>query len=196
MKQLLKREAEAQKEDADGDATIAAADKAGNSGGSIAPWFADALLQRAGGELSAWASKNRGGFVVATLDEVPSASAGVRKVLGAKAAKARLIKDAKSGDSMGAKVRVVVVVADVGRYVVWCCRCGACPVGRKCSNGVDVGERVMCWLADSMFVASTLSSFYHCRKYVVMIYTYCGKTVIIMFLLQELWQGFRPHFRR
>ncbi|CAM9405372.1 unnamed protein product [Scytosiphon promiscuus] len=97
MKQLLKREAEAQKENADGDATTAT-DKTG------APWFADALLERAGGEISAWASKNRGGFVVAALDEVPSTSTGVRKVLGAKAAKARLIKDAKGGDSMGAKV--------------------------------------------------------------------------------------------
>lgn len=96
MKQLLQREAEAQK--AEGGATKA------NDQASGAPWFADALLRQAGGELSAWACKNRGGFVVAALDGVPSASAGVRKVLGAKAAKARLVKDAKAGGSMGAKV--------------------------------------------------------------------------------------------
>ena len=103
MKQLLQREAEAQK--AEGGATKA------NDQASGAPWFADALLRQAGGELSAWACKNRGGFVVAALDGVPSASAGVRKVLGAKAAKARLVKDAKAGGSMGAKVCFLFRVA-------------------------------------------------------------------------------------
>lgn len=92
MKQLLQREAEAQGEEG------------GANDASGVPWFADALLKKAGGELSAWACKNRGGFVVAALEGVPSASAGVRKVLGAKAARARLVKDAKAGDSMGAKV--------------------------------------------------------------------------------------------
>ncbi len=96
MKQLLKREAEAQKGEGEGAEAAQAA--------SGAPWFADALLEEAGGALSAWASKNRGGFVVAALEGVPTASAGVREVLGKKAARARLVKDAKGGDSMGAKV--------------------------------------------------------------------------------------------
>lgn len=99
MKQLLQREAEAQK----GEGAANDAEKSGGASG--APWFADALLKQAGGELSAWACKNRGSFVVAALEGVPSASAGVRKVLGAKAAKAQLVKDAKAGGSMGAKVR-------------------------------------------------------------------------------------------
>lgn len=97
MKQLLKREAEAQKgEGGEGEEAAQAAPGA--------PWFADALLEEAGGALSAWACKNRGGFVVAALEGVPSASAGVREVLGEKAARARLVKDAKNGNSMGAKV--------------------------------------------------------------------------------------------
>lgn len=94
MKQLLKREAEAQKEEGEEAAQSA----------SGAPWFANALLEEAGGALSAWASKNRGSFVVAALEGVPSASAGVREVLGKKAARARLVKEAKNGNSMGAKV--------------------------------------------------------------------------------------------
>lgn len=103
MKQLLKRESEAQKGEG-GESTAADAGNGGGSSGSSAPWFADALLDQAGEELSAWACKNRGGFVVAALEEVPSSSAGVRKVLGAKGARARLVKDAKDGSSMGAKV--------------------------------------------------------------------------------------------
>lgn len=101
MKQLLQREAEAQK---GGEGGANDGDNGGSSSASGAPWFADALLKQAGGDLSAWACKNRGGFVVAALGGVPSASAGVQKVLGAKAARARLVKDAKAGGSMGAKV--------------------------------------------------------------------------------------------
>lgn len=102
MKQLLKREAEVQKGGAG--ESKAADDGTGGGSGPSAPYFADALLEQAGEELSAWASNNRGAFVVAALEEVPSSSAGVRRVLGAKPVRARLIKDAKTGSSMGVKV--------------------------------------------------------------------------------------------
>ena len=106
MKQLLQREAEAQ-----------LAESAGSGGGGGGPWFADALLERAGGDLSAWAGKNRGGFVVAALEKVPSAGAEVRRVMGAKGARAQLVKDAKTGTSMGVKVgsMAVCVVQSVQR---------------------------------------------------------------------------------
>lgn len=110
MKQLLQREAEAQ---------LAESAAAGKGGG---PWFADALLEQATGELSAWAGKNRGGFVVAALEKVPSAAAEVRRVMGEKGARAQLVKDAKAGTSMGVKVRMVLSLVwfrCVVRYGGW-----------------------------------------------------------------------------
>lgn len=100
MKQLLKREAEAQKA---GGGEVDGGNVGGGAPGASA-CFADALLEQAGGDLAAWASKNRGAFVVAALEEVPSSRLGVREVLGATPAKARLIKEANNGSSMGAKV--------------------------------------------------------------------------------------------
>lgn len=108
MKQLLKREAEAQQTDA----ATNSSDNNNNLHGSngAAPdatspaWFADALLKHAGGSISGWAGSNRGSFVVSALEAVPSASAGVRKVMSGKAAKAKLVKDAREGKNMGAKV--------------------------------------------------------------------------------------------
>lgn len=106
MKQLLKREADAQKEGGGKSTAAENGHDSGSGSGNSAPCFADALLEQAGEELPAWASKNRGAFVVAALEEVPSSSAGVRKVLGANPVKARLIKDAKEGPSVGVKVGV------------------------------------------------------------------------------------------
>lgn len=101
MKQLLKREAEVQKTAGGGNVDDG---NGGGGGGGASACFADALLEQAGEYLSSWASKNRGAFVVAALEEVPSSRDGVREVLGAKLARARLIKEAKNGSSMGAKV--------------------------------------------------------------------------------------------
>lgn len=104
MKQLLHREAEAQLAES---AAAAVPNRSGNAnfaGDGGGPWFADALLEQAAEELSAWAGTNRGGFVVAALEKVPSAGAEVRRVMGAKGARAQLVKDAKTGTSMGVKV--------------------------------------------------------------------------------------------
>lgn len=91
MKQLLKREAEAQQSD--------------SSTGSSVPWFADALLEQAGKVLPTWVGSNRGCFVVEALEAVPSTKAGVRKVMEAKAVRTKLVNDAKTGSSVAVKVR-------------------------------------------------------------------------------------------
>ncbi|CBJ28598.1 conserved unknown protein [Ectocarpus siliculosus] len=95
MKQLLEREAEAQKAKGGADSAAATSDT---------PSFADALLEKAGGQLSSWSSTNRGGFVVTALAEVPSTGAAVREELGTKTARARLVKEATEGNNMGTKV--------------------------------------------------------------------------------------------
>lgn len=101
MKQLLKREAEAQSqsqkqthESKNGEATE----------GDDSSWFADALVEHAGSSLVAWTGSNRGAFVVAALEEVPSAKKAVGKLLKTKAAREKLVQLAKEGASMGAKV--------------------------------------------------------------------------------------------
>lgn len=101
MKQLLKREAEAQTQ-----SDQASAGTPHESAPSVSCCFADALVEHVGNGLSKWAESNRGAFVVAALEAVPSAKDAVGKVFKVKAAKERLIKTAEGGTSMGAKVSV------------------------------------------------------------------------------------------
>lgn len=101
MKQLLKREAVAQRE----------AQSPNNPGGerdsstTSPPCFAEALLDRAGMEIVSWVGSNRGAFVVAALEDVPNASPRVREILGAQDAKTKILEAAKAeGKNVGVKV--------------------------------------------------------------------------------------------
>lgn len=66
MKQLLKREAEAQSKE-DGEAGGAGR---GDTARSNPSFFADALVERLGESLVSWASSNRGAFVLSELVQV------------------------------------------------------------------------------------------------------------------------------
>lgn len=105
MKQLLKREAEAQQQLADGNSTKSSPSESESVSASSGCCFADALVAHVGDGLAKWAmTSNRGAFVVVALEEVPSAKAAVRKILGKSAAKAGLVKVARDGKMMGPKV--------------------------------------------------------------------------------------------
>ncbi|CAM9450433.1 unnamed protein product [Choristocarpus tenellus] len=106
MKQLLVWEADKQ-------ITDASSPKGDLTSPPRTVWFADALMSRVAGKLLLWASSNRGAFVVAALETVPSCQAAVRTELGSAKAKLKLSKTVK--DSKGVEVLVEQLAGRGGR---------------------------------------------------------------------------------
>lgn len=101
MKQLLKREAAAQRE---AESSNDPGDENDSFTTTKVPSFAEGLLDRAGVEIVSWIRSNRGAFVLAALEDVPTVSPRLREILG-KAAKTKILEAANAeGTNVGVKV--------------------------------------------------------------------------------------------